>query len=501
MTAELGRRAVLAGAVAAVAAPAIRTATAGSPPPLIANDPVLHVVRRLTYGPTPQLVEHVRRIGVAAFVDEQLQPLLIADPEVDAVVATFPSLQLPAKAVGRLREEGLRDAIRDLQAATVLRAVWSRRQLYELVVELWSNHLSIYGDHAVARAYKVVDDREVVRPHALGRFRDLLAASAQSPAMLTYLDNAASQGSNPNENYARELLELHTVGVDGGYRQRDVRAAALALTGWTVDPDTGRFAYRPEWRYVGRLRVLGWSSPNDDPAKGVEVGLSLVDYLARHPATARRIARKLAQRFVADEPSGGLVTALARVYTASDTDTSAVLRALFASADFRRSVGRKHRRPLEYFAASARALGLTYDARIGLDGGPGLVGAARALGQLPFDWRPPDGYPDEAGPWTSTAGTLARWNAALALCRGGVDGVAPPDPLTVVGAPLPTTVGELVDRVSGRLLHQGLRGPHRAALLRHLGRAASAPVDEAYIRDVVPTLAALVLSTPYAQVR
>ena len=502
MTAELGRRAMLAGAAVAVATPLVQRATAAAPPTsLVPNDPVLHVVRRLTYGPTPQLVAHVRSIGVAAFVEEQLHPLALAEPELDAVVATFPSLQLPAAAIGKLHEQGLRNAVRDLQAATVLRAAWSRRQLYELMVELWSNHLSIFGDHALARAYKVVDDREVIRPHALGRFRDLLAASAQSQAMLTYLDNSASRGVNPNENYARELLELHTVGIDGGYRQRDVRAAALALTGWTVDQRTGRFAYRPEWRYVGPLRVLGWSARNDDPNRGVEVGLSLVDYLAHHPATARRVAHKLATRFVSDKPSKGLVTALARVYSTSDTDISAVLRALFASAEFRRGLGRKTRRPLEHFAAAVRALGLSYDRQIGLDGGLGLVAAVRALGQLPFDWRPPDGYPDVAGPWTSTAGTLARWNAVLALSRGGVPGVSAPEPLTVVGAPLPATVGELVDRVCVRLLHQRLRGPHRAALLRHLGRAASAPVNREYIAEVTPTLAALVLSTAYAQVR
>ncbi|MCW2600259.1 MAG: hypothetical protein JWM02_2088 [Frankiales bacterium] len=503
---QLSRRSALTSALVSLAAAGVavaRTSDAAAPaaptyrPLPVTDDPVLHAVRRLSFGATPQLVDHVRAIGVSAWLDEQLGSM----PDLHGtVVGAGPALPLPEVVAAAVASVAHRDAVQDLQVATFARAAWGDHQVYELVVEFWSNHLSIAAQLPYVRDHKAVDDRDVVRAHALGTFADLLTASVQSPAMLRYLSNAESRGSHPNENYARELLELHTVGVHAGYTQRDVRDAARVLTGLTVDARTGLFSYRPEWHATGAVRVLDWTSPNADPDKGLDVALSLVRYLAFHPATAHHLATKLVRRLVSDTPSVALVASAARVYLEGGTAIVPVLRHIVGSAEFAGSAGQKTQRPFEWFTAAVRALGLQPAPTLPVAGG-GIASSLQQLGQAPFGWPAPDGYPDTAAAWASTASTLSRWNAAQALVQGAVRGIGPLDGDTLVGTPLPATAGALVDRLAGKLIGPVPRRALRAAVLQGVSMPAGQAVDQATIGALTPQIAALLLSSPEAQVR
>ncbi len=505
MPLQPSRRAVLTSSLAGVAAAGVTAArssqaagTGATGPLPVSHDPVLHAVRRLTFGATPALVDHVRKIGLNAWLDEQLADS--ADVNGTLAGSGFPSLPLPEPVAAAVAKQAGRDAVRDLQVATFARAAWGDRQLYELMVEFWSNHLSMAAQTPQVRDHKVVDDRDVVRKHALGTVTDLLTASVQSPAMLRYLSNASSVGRHPNENYARELLELHTVGVQSRYTQRDVRDAARVLTGLTVDTRTGQFTYRPEWHATGPVKVLGWTDPNADASKGLGVALSLVRYLASHPATARHLATKLVRRLVSDTPPAGLVASAAQVYLASGTAVVPVLRHIVGSAAFARSSGQKSQRPFDWCTAAVRALGLQPQPTLAVDGG-GIVYLLQQLGQAPFEWPAPDGYPDVTGAWASTASMLSRWNAAQALAHGTVAGIKPLDADALVGTPLPATAGALVDRLAGRLLAGTPRAALRAAVLEGVSLPAGATVDQAKVRALSPQIAALLLSSPEAQVR
>lgn len=504
MAVPISRRGVLQGSAAvavlgatgtAVAQPGSSRALAPLPVP---RDAALHAVRRLTFGPTPALVEHVRRLGLAGFLEEQLRPEDVDDAQLDLLLRQDVANEAPGTATSAVN--GTR-AVVELQRETVLRQALSNRQLYEVLCAFWSAHLSIHAGHALAGPYLWQHDRDVVRTHALGRYADMLLASARSPAMLVYLDNWLSDAKNINENYGRELLELHTLGVRGGYTETDVRQAALALTGWTVDRTRGRFVYRPAIHHVGPLRVMGWRHPNADAAGGQAVAESLIAYLARHPSTARQLATKLVRRFVADDPPPALVASAAKAYLAHDTRIEPVLRHVLASADFARAHGTKHQRPQEYVAASLRALGWVPRP---VDGplGPGqrLLTRLTDMGQAPFGWRSPDGFPDTAAEWQSTAATLSRWNFAQALVAGQLEGFTP-DYAALVGRPAPATAGELVDRLARRVCFQPLGRSHRDALLRYLGRGAADAISSQQVDEHVRQLVALLLSSPYAQYR
>lgn len=498
MTVELSRRTALTTALAGVTAAGLASAR-GSAAAARAlprtTDLALHAARRLSFGATPALVSHIRRVGLSAWLDEQLGGS--PDTAGELAGAGSASIPLPASVVGKLKP----DAATDLQAATFARAAWGDHQLHELLVELWSNHLSIpvLPEDRELGLLKIADDRDVIRANALGSFSDMLVASVQSPAMLTYLSNRHSRAPRPNENYARELLELHTVGVGARYTQRDVHDTAKVLSGLSVD-ERGLFVYQQAWHVTGPVRVLGWHTGNADPAKGLDVAISLVRYLAAHPATARRVAEKLVRRFVDDSPPPGLVASAARVYRAHGTAIVPVVRHIVLSREFAHAADSKSQRPLEWAAQAVRALGLQQDPSMHTQGS-GVVRLLEELGQVPFGWRQPDGYPDVTGAWASTASMLARWNAAQALVAGRVKGIKPLDVDALVGTPVPTTVGALADRVARRVLQLAPRRDLRAALVRSTGRPAGTVLDQKAVRALTPALAALVLSSPEAQVR
>ncbi|HEY4596791.1 MAG TPA: DUF1800 domain-containing protein, partial [Thermoanaerobaculia bacterium] len=267
---------------------------------------------------------------------------------------------------------------------------------------------------------KVTDDRDVIRRHALGSFRDMLQASAKSVAMLAYLNNDSSTKTSPNENYGRELLELHTVGIEAGYTEREMRDSALVFTGWTYDKTTRLFSFRSDWHWTGRLSVLGWASANASVTSGQAVGESYLNYLATHPMTARRIARKLAVRFVSDHPPQALIDRLTDVYLTTHGDVPRMIVAIAESPEFwgRDAVGSKIKSPFELTASALRVTG-------------GEIIEPRAIlqwinrmGQPLYAYQAPTGYPDRAEAWVNTGSLLNRMNFGLQLAANRVKGVS-----------------------------------------------------------------------------
>ena len=478
-----------------------------APADFLPSDPLLHLLRRATYGPTPASTAEIRRLGAPAWLERQLKPAAIADPTADALVARLPLSQLTIDGVrAKVRSGALKmygwDTMFELSCATIARAVWSERQLLEVMVGFWSNHLNVTNPSGDVWDSRPDYDRTVIRPYALGRFADLLKASARHPAMLTYLDNRFSTRSAPNENYGRELLELHTVGL--GYTEADVKAAARLLTGLTVDWDNGRYRYDAGRHATGPVKVLGFSHANATAAGGEAAALALLDHLALHPATARRIATKLCVRFVADDPPAALVTRLAKVYLDNRTAIAPVLRALFGSAEFAASVGAKTRTPLEDIVATVRTLGYAPE-RSGTQALKALYWITGSAGQAPMAWAPPNGYPDVSSAWASPSGQVIRWNAHLNIAAGWWPSTLqrPASPITAFAGALPATYGALVDAVATRLVGRTLAPAHTAAITQFYGKTPAAALrpGDAVAGWAFPYLPALLLNSPYFALR
>lgn len=477
------------------------TAAPNAPAPGPTDPFVLLLARRCTYGPTPTLLDEIRLAGPAAWVDGQLAWSAIDDGAADAIVAAWPRV---GQSAAQIVAGGQPGAVRtDLAAATAARAVFGRRHLHEVLVDFWWNHFNVDVTNNVVGPHCPAYDREVIRPLATGRFSDLLLAVARSPAMLLYLDQALSRvdgGRLPIENYAREMLELHTVGVDGGYDEEDVKEVAWLLSGWSLTSRTGSFTFRAAWHAPGPLArggdVLGW---RPGALTGVAAGESLLLHLARHPRTATRLAHKLAVRFVGEHVrrTDDVVTEAARVYLANDTAVAPTLRSILGSGAFRQSAGRRVRRPLEFYAATLRALRLQWDPARAGDFAAFTTGQLRQLDQIPHAWPTPDGYPDQDAAWTGAGSMVTRWN--LAARAGSGFGLPVPvfDPARVVGTPVPATVGEALDRVAVAVLGEPLDRSARAALLAATGQTATTRWNPGWSRSVI----ALVLQSPQHQVR
>jgi uncharacterized protein (DUF1800 family) len=326
----------------------------------------------------------------------------------------------------------------------------------------------------------------------------MLFASARHPAMMRYLDNASSNKKSVNENYGRELLELHTVGLDAKYSETEVRHSAYIMTGRTVDRDS-RFYYDKSRHWTGPVKVLGFSHPNNSAAAGMQVGDEYLTYLATHPATARRIAFKLSRRFVCDDPPQTLVDRLAQSYLDNGTAIVPVLRTLFSSVEFWMSTGLKTRRPLENVIATARIIGVSPGAKTA-DGVEGLYQLVDNLGHAPLRWGPPDGYPDYADAWGSAHATLGTWNSHRALVQGRFKGVMYAKAESFVGIK-PDTVGAYLDTISMRLIHQPMQAAHKEALLKFLGAKDNTAVKDTRLGGKIDSLVPLVLDSVYHALR
>ena len=471
---------------------------------LVASDPDLHLLRRTTFGPTEDLLRQIRRLGRNRWLRRQLEPSSVDDGFCeDYVAARYPDLDMTlGRAFSTL--DGSWDLMYSLGQATIVRAVWSQRQLLEVMVDFWSNHLNITNPHEACWWSRHDYDSRVIRKHALGKFSNMLRASATHPAMMMYLNNAESSRDNPNENYGREILELHSVGVEGGYDEDDMRQSTMALTGFGISWETGGFEYHPWDHYVGPVDVMGFHAANASENRGKDVGLAYVDYLAHHPSTAMRIARKLCHRFVSDQPPASLVHALAATYLDNDTDIVPVLEKLFHSRAFESSVGEKVRRPFEDVAATLRVLNIRPDPQ-GVDGQQGLYWMLEGLGHLPMGWVPPDGYPDTGDPWRSAGLTLGRWNMHVGLAAGWwpANHLKVPNLKNVLPPDLPRTHGGLVDALARRLVFRKLPAAHRASVLAFCERDSADPLNEndAAVGWRLPYVVALILDSPSHGIR
>lgn len=366
-----------------------------------------HLLNRVTFGPRPgdarELLDAKAR---EAFIERQLQPDAIEDTQAELLTRRLESLTLNAPDIYELSPE---QAATDLRKAAILRATYSERQLYEVMVEFWNDHFNIYMGKGDCAVLKIIDERTVIRPHALGNFKTLLKASATSPCMLVYLDGAGSSRTAPNENYARELLELHTLGVAGGYTQEDVQATARALTGWQIQ--------QPFWK--GRVKL---DATSHDPSPKIILGHrienedeleQIATLLTAHPSTARFMALKLCRRFIADRPDPAVVERVASAFQSSGGDIAVTLRAIFSSTQFQNAPP-KFKRPFRYVVSALRATGAT------TDGGKHLQQYLKRMGHLNWDWPTPDGYPEQEQAWSS--GLLERWNFASALSSNRIKG-------------------------------------------------------------------------------
>ena len=503
------RRTVLAAGVAAAGGLAIAPATAAAaaaPAPngtadLVSADPIAHLVRRATFGPTPASLAEAKNLGVAGWLDRQLNPASIDDAACTALVSRLPLADASIATVRASLPVHSYDAFKQLGRAAVARAAWSNRQLFEMTAMFWANHLHVTAPSSGAWDSRTDYEAQVIRKYAFGKFADMLKASARHPAMLTYLDNRSSTKAHPNENYARELMELHTVGMV--YSEDDVNAGARLLTGMTVN-SAGTYVYDAARHATGAVKILGFSHANATAAGGEAAALAFVDHLARHPATAQRIATKLCVRFVADEAPATLVAKLAKVYLDNDTAIVPVLRALFTSAEFAASIGKKIRTPLEDLTATIRALGLGPEAS-GTKALDALYNALVNAGNAPYRWSPPNGFPDVAAAWASPSAFLMRCNAHLNLATGWYPTqlTRPADLRAALVPVLPATYGALVDALAVRLVGAPLPAPHRAAVLSVAGKLPTSPLTAAdkSLSGSLPYLVALVLDSPSFQVR
>src|SRR3954464_3797177 len=421
-----------------------------------------HALSRLAYGPRRGDVEHVEQIGLSTWIDQQLYPDAIDDSALKARLPEQP--ERPAQFTDQMaaRQWG-RQSVQALSAEKVARAIYSERQLEEQLVDFWFNHFNVFAGKGRTSEWIAGYERPALRPHVLSKFRDLLEATAKSPAMLFYLDNwlsadpaaaerqqemqrqrAARLGgtaANPqeqgrqrrrglNENYGRELLELHTLGVDGGYTQKDIIEVARAFTGWTIVPanqqganpggarggarqaqlargavQEGDFRFTPMLHDSGEKIVLGHKIK---AGGGMGDGEQVLDIVSRHPATARHIAYQLAQRFVSDEPPKSLVDRAAKTFRDTDGDLREVLRTIITSDEFFAAAARdaKVKTPLEFLASGMRATGRE------VRDGRQLLRALMEMGMPPYMCQPPTGYDDTADTWVSAGALVARMNIA-----------------------------------------------------------------------------------------
>jgi uncharacterized protein (DUF1800 family) len=446
---------------------------------------LLHTLRRLTFGPTPEMINKARQMGLDAFIEEQLSPASLPDIDTNPMLKRFTTLNMTPAELLQLEKKA--QPAQELIAATLLRQLYSERQIYEMMVDFWSNHFSIYIGKNLCRVLKTADDLKTIRPNALGKFSDLLQASAHSPAMLVFLDQAESHGETPNENYARELMELHTIGVNSGYTQEDVSAVARVLTGWTIvgprkkSGDLGTFVFNPAMHDLSEKTVMGVAIPSG----GEEEGIALLNMFASHPSAAQFISKKLARHFISDNPDAVLLDSLAQIFTQTDGDTREMIRAIIKSDAFKNSAGQKFKRPLEFFISTLRLTETTINKN-----SRKLQEHLRLLGQVPFTWQPPNGFPDVAAYWNTTSGLLERWNFGLLLANGQIEGLKTDIKSLTKDA---GSAQDVVDVLSTRFLGEALPEDARSILIDYI---SSGNLD-----NDIPSVAGLILGSPYFQVR
>ncbi len=447
------------------------TAPAAAPPtvaPHAAPRPSVdqRLIQRITMGFNLYEMQQIEELGFRAYLDRQLDPRSLDDNGLeDAIRQNLPSISLsPAQRLLHYHDEPI-VPILEFLIATVYRAIYSPRQLFERMVVLWTDHFNIDLLSDFGIWLKPSDDREVIRRYALSTFPNLLRATAYSPAMLDYLTNNSNVKAHPNENYARELMELHTLGADNGYTQEDVRQVARCFTGWTYHdyragiPLFGSFFFDETQHDFGPKVVLGHAIPGDT---GIADGELVLRILGQHPNTARTIARKLLRHFWGYEPSAALVEKVAQVYLATGGDIKAMLRNVLTRFRMGKATP-KLKRPYELMVSTLRALFARLESPVF------LLQSLLAAGHLPYNWGPPNGYPDSAGYWSGLL--LPRWNFAAEFLTHPAAGIAIDLPFLDPALP----VAELVARLARLLTRDTLSESTRQVLTDFLSAEAVTP--------------------------
>ena len=481
--------------------------TVPPPPPPAASARL--VTSRLTFGITPEVDANIVALGIDGWIEDQLSKNR-PDPSVENLFSDYRILNgTPKQAYDALRDD--RNNHREITHAQMVRARYSSHQLFEMMTHLWMDHFNISFD-GDQRMYTVAYQEQVIRPNAMGRFVDLLVATAESGSMMEYLDNTDSNATRGiNENYGRELLELHTLGIDEAevqiYTEEDVVGAAHVMTGWAREGDRdsanyGQFVYRPEFHSTESVSLLGGAWTNAGLADKA-AGDNLLQFLARHPQTAEYVCFKLCRRFVSDTPPAGLVSSAAAVYLDNDTAIVPVLRHIFNSPEFAASGGQKVRRPFELLAAAMRSLGTSIPMDPQSDASEDIIRALERMGHEPWTWAMPDGFPDEALPWVNSNQLLLGWEFTSRLAR---DQFTRPDDDTPLMTDLAAlrgnaaTGGELFDRLSFRANLGTLPEALRDELLSVIGATAATPADDIDDDDLIE-LTTFLLAHPLFMLR
>ncbi len=526
------------------------------------DEAILHALNRLGYGPRPGDVDRVRKMGLERWIDQQLHPETIDDSALAARLDAYPTLamspaklledypapEMAAKRMGisveeyRKRQEatarqqaaagqgmrapgetGPQRVVSELAMAKLTRAIYSERQLNEQLADFWFNHFNVFVYKDADRWLVTSYERDFIRAHMLGKFKDLLSATAHSPAMLFYLDNWLSADPNAferirhltpqqrtmqrglpplggkrglNENYGRELLELHTVGVDGGYNQRDVIEAARCFTGWTLrnresDPE---FYFDNRLHDASEKRIMG----KKIHAGGIKDGEKVLEMLAKHPSTARFISTKLARHFVSDTPPAALVERLAKTFLKTDGDIRAVLQAMIYSPEFwsRQTYRAKVKKPFELVASTARALGSDVDTPTP------LVQWTARIGEPLYQCLPPTGYADKAEAWVNTGALLNRLNFAIALASNRIRGTRV-ELAALVGTDVATNPKAAFDRAIDQFLAGQVSPETRSTLEKKSTdpQVLRAKLDDPVQQVDLGVLTGLVLGSPEFQRR
>lgn len=462
----VSRRAMFGGAALAGALATIRAKAAPSGPPDTPADVdpsslLTRLVRRLTMGVSPAELNLARTMGYEGYLEYHLNYTAIDDSAVETRLADptrYSTLTMTY-------EQGLplnaQQIANECIEAAIIRNVYSTRQLFERMVEFWTDHFNIDISGDRSSRMKPIDDRDVIRANAMGNFRTLLNASAHSPAMLYYLNNDISTAGNPNENYARELMELHTMGVDGGYTQQDVIEVARCFTGWTIYRDAvvglaGTFRYNSAVHDTGQKTVLGHIIPARSAAAGIQDGLDVLNILLDHPSTAQYLAGKLCRWLLGYDVPPGVVASVAQAYTSTNGDIKAMIRQAMrpnhlAAATF------KYKRPWHEMVSALRAVPTTITSTTA------LRSRMNAAGQPRFLWPTPDGYPDNIDFWIGLV--IARMNFGAELMQPVITGVSVDAAAFFSGL---ATAAQMVDRINDQVFGGEMTASERSELVAYL---------------------------------